>query len=88
MTKAEFVNERNQLVHIIASHHGKLEFGSPVVPSTLEAILVHNMDMIDSKFMHALELVEGKEGQIKGFSDRSWTEKTSYLRYKDETVVL
>jgi 3'-5' exoribonuclease len=30
--------------HIILSHHGSLEHGSPVVPSTREAALVHAMD--------------------------------------------
>jgi len=38
--------------------------------------------MMDSKFMHALELTEGKEGPVPGFSERSWAEKTSYLLYK------
>lgn len=78
----EFIKERDHLVHIVASHHGTLEFGSPVVPSTLEAVLVHQFDMLDSKFMHALELTEGKEGQVPGFSERSWAEKTSYMLYK------
>ena len=32
------------ILHIILSHHGKLENGSPVVPATREATLVHAMD--------------------------------------------
>ena len=32
------------LLHIILSHHGKLEHGSPVVPCTREATLVHFID--------------------------------------------
>jgi 3'-5' exoribonuclease len=32
------------LCHIILSHHGKLEHGSPVVPMTREATLVHMID--------------------------------------------
>jgi 3'-5' exoribonuclease len=40
---------RRQLLHILLSHHGKLEFGSPVVPKTPEAILVHYMDDLDGK---------------------------------------
>jgi 3'-5' exoribonuclease len=35
-----------QLLHIILAHHGRLEFGSPVVPSTREALLVHAMDKL------------------------------------------
>lgn len=83
MSDAEFEMERAHLIHIVASHHGSMEFGSPVVPATLEAILVHQIDMIDSKFMHALELVEGKEGPIPGFSEKSWSEKTSFMRYPE-----
>jgi 3'-5' exoribonuclease len=33
-----------KVLHIILSHHGKLENGSPVVPATREATLVHAMD--------------------------------------------
>ena len=32
------------MLHIILSHHGKLEHGSPVVPCTREATLVHFID--------------------------------------------
>ena len=40
---------RRQLLHILLSHHGKLEFGSPVLPKTPEAILVHYLDDLDGK---------------------------------------
>lgn len=38
----------NLLRHIILSHHGKLEYGSPVTPMCLEAYIVHYADMIDA----------------------------------------
>ena len=34
------------LLHIILSHHGCLEHGSPVLPSTREALVVHAMDKL------------------------------------------
>ena len=34
------------VAHIIASHHGRKEWGSPVVPQTIEALLVHQADMV------------------------------------------
>jgi 3'-5' exoribonuclease len=34
------------LLHIILAHHGRLEYGSPVLPSTREALLVHTMDKL------------------------------------------
>jgi 3'-5' exoribonuclease len=37
------------LLHIILSHHGSLEHGSPVVPCTREAALVHAADNLGSK---------------------------------------
>lgn len=37
------------LMHIILSHHGTREFGSPVLPATPEAFMVHHLDNLDSK---------------------------------------
>ncbi|SDN25743.1 3'-5' exoribonuclease [Desulfonauticus submarinus] len=37
------------LKHLILSHHGELEFGSPKRPKTIEALLLHFADNIDSK---------------------------------------
>jgi len=37
------------ILHIVLSHHGKQEFGSPVVPKTPEALLVHYLDDLDGK---------------------------------------
>jgi 3'-5' exoribonuclease len=39
-----------ELRHIILSHHGEFEFGSPKRPKTLEALVVHYMDDLDAKF--------------------------------------
>jgi len=38
------------LKHEILSHHGKYEFGSPVLPLTLEAEALHFIDDLDAKF--------------------------------------
>lgn len=35
--------------HMILAHHGKLEYGSPKLPHSLEALLVHYIDDLDSK---------------------------------------
>jgi 3'-5' exoribonuclease len=80
MTASEFTRERNHLMHVLAAHHGTLEWGSPVQPSTIEAILVHQIDLLDSRVMHALELVEGKEGPVKGFSEKSWVQRTQFMK--------
>jgi len=40
---------RLHLLHLIASHHGEIAFGSPVVPKTPEAVVLHHVDNIDAK---------------------------------------
>jgi 3'-5' exoribonuclease len=37
------------VLHIILSHHGQLEHGSPVLPATREATLVHMIDNLGGK---------------------------------------
>jgi 3'-5' exoribonuclease len=41
--------ERSILLHLIASHHGKQEFGAPVPPMTLEAEVLHYADNASAK---------------------------------------
>ena len=40
---------RLHLLHLIGSHHGEYQFGSPVLPKTPEAIVLHHVDNIDAK---------------------------------------
>lgn len=40
---------RNHLIHLIASHHGEMAFGSPVFPKTPEAAALHYIDNLDAK---------------------------------------
>jgi 3'-5' exoribonuclease len=52
---------RNHLIHLIASHHGQLEFGSPVFPKTPEAYALHYIDNLDAKLeMMATGYANGK----------------------------
>jgi Predicted HD-superfamily hydrolase len=59
------------LQHIILSHHGKNEFGSPVVPLIREAEVVHFIDNLDARlnmFDKALENVEAGEFSKRVFA--------------------
>ncbi len=38
------------VVHCILAHHGRREWGSPVEPQTLEALLLHQADLISAKY--------------------------------------
>jgi len=40
---------RLHLLHLIAAHHGQLEFGSPIEPKTPEAIALHYIDNLDAR---------------------------------------
>jgi 3'-5' exoribonuclease len=40
---------KEHLLHLVASHHGTKEFGSPVTPRTPEAAMLHYLDNIDAK---------------------------------------
>ena len=51
-----------ELQHIVLSHHGQLEFGSPKRPKTVEAMVVHHIDKLDADmnhWMHELGQTEG-----------------------------
>jgi 3'-5' exoribonuclease len=43
------------LLHIILAHHGTKEYGSPVCPVTIEALIVHLADMAEAKFTGFLD---------------------------------
>lgn len=57
-----------RLKHIIASHHGTLEHGSPKVPMTLEAIVFSHLDDMDAKLNAATEMIRGDRN-----TDSPWT---------------
>lgn len=70
---------RDELIHIVLSHHGKKEWGSPVEPKTLEALIVHHLDNLDSKVMHVHSLMENSKQSLKEFTEPS-IDKIKYLR--------
>ncbi len=56
---------RTLLEHMILSHHGKLEFGSPKVPLFPEALLLHYLDDMDSK-MECMRATAEKGAMAEG----------------------
>jgi 3'-5' exoribonuclease len=56
------------LVHLVASHHGRLEHGSPKEPQTLEALVVHALDDLDSK-MAAFGAIFSRDGEPGHFTN-------------------
>ena len=75
----------DQIVHLILSHHGRHEFGSPTLPMTREAILLHHVDDMDAK-MNYMEQLSGKlEGAGYQWSDfQRPLERFLLLKGRDE----
>jgi 3'-5' exoribonuclease len=76
---------RDLLMHMILSHHGEMEFGSPKIPMFAEALLLHQLDNLDSKMecvRGALEKDRMVEGVWTGYVqplDRSLLKKAKFL---------
>jgi len=57
--KSDFSKELEQhLSHLILSHHGKLEWGSPKIPGTIEACILHYADLMDSQIKYFQQNIE------------------------------
>lgn len=55
------------LGHIILSHHGQYEFGSPKLPATAEAFMVYYIDDLDAKISQVTAAIDKEPG------DSNWT---------------
>ncbi len=65
---------KNLLIHIILSHQGKLEYASPVVPKTLEAITLYQADELSAKVnAYKNALISDSRGESK------WTKYISLI---------
>jgi len=79
------VELRNLLEHMIVSHHGHLEFGSPKLPQFPEALLLHYLDDMDSKMECMRQLLARDpqvDGHFTGYSsslERTVLKKAKYL---------
>jgi 3'-5' exoribonuclease len=62
------------LEHLIISHHGEYEFGSPKLPMFPEALLLHYMDDLDSK-MEAMRAHFEREADLES----PWTSYNASL---------
>jgi len=78
LSKEEFPAELAlRLKHIIVSHHGQYEFGSPKLPMTLEAIALSQLDDLDAK-MHSI----GQLMRDDANTDSAWTPYYASLQRK------
>ncbi|MBR5901390.1 hypothetical protein IKZ40_03490, partial [bacterium] len=73
---------RLQLQHLILSHHGKLEFGSPVVPQTPEAMALFRADEFDAHFFMAFRAISDDREQPGEFTSRVKALETALFKTK------
>ena len=62
-----------ELLHVVISHHGELEWGAPKLPQSAEALVLHHLDNLDAKIKGYFEIVEGR-------GDVSWPEMQNLFR--------
>ncbi|MBN1317492.1 MAG: HD domain-containing protein [Anaerolineales bacterium] len=67
---------RQSLVHMLISHHGSQEWGSPVTPRTLEAVILHQIDMLDSRIQGFIDHILAEPG------DGAWTMRSPMFGYE------
>lgn len=76
---------RDLLLHLVISHHGELEYGSPKVPVFLEALLLHHIDNMDARMEIMRSMVANDrllDGLFTGYNqpmERSALKKQKYL---------
>jgi 3'-5' exoribonuclease len=74
-------NVKMHLKHILLAHHGEYEYGSPKIPQTQEAYLVHLIDLMDSK-MNAMEMIKRTDQQSGHWSN--FVKHLDRIVYKDD----
>lgn len=60
---------RLELLHCILSHHGELQYGSPVVPKSLEAIVLHHIDNLDAQAAAFSRIIQDSKDKNQEWSD-------------------
>ncbi|MEO8351124.1 MAG: HD domain-containing protein, partial [Chthoniobacteraceae bacterium] len=63
---------RLHLLHLIAAHHGELQFGSPVPPKTPEAIALHYIDNLDAKMEMFANAYAGSRYLAPRIQEKVW----------------
>jgi 3'-5' exoribonuclease len=74
-----------QLLHMVLGHHGQLEFGSPKLPMTKEAIFLHMLDDLDAKLTGICSIIDAtpEEEPFSAFSS-IYNRHLYTKRYRDE----
>ena len=64
-----------RLRHMILSHHGRYEWGSPRRPKTLEAVALHHIENLDAQVNRSHRILAARRDP-----EKPWTEYDTLLR--------
>ena len=83
-------NLKTVVQHIIVSHHGEYEFGSPKLPMIREALVFHYLDDLDSKLAAVRAALAADSGEpewsaFSGALGRKFLRLEEFLKEKSET---
>lgn len=80
----KFPTEKLHLIqHLLLSHHGKYEYGSPVLPKIPEAFALHHLDNLDAKVETSNRLLDAIVDPEKNWTDFSRALETQLYRSHD-----
>ena len=66
--------------HMVASHHGQYEFGSPKLPMTLEAVALHHLDHLDAKMAGTIQLLQNEATAEDGWTQYQQSQGRKFFR--------
>lgn len=66
--------------HMIASHHGQYEFGSPKLPMTIEAMALHHLDHLDAKMAGTIQLLQNEATAEDGWTQYQQSQGRKFFR--------
>jgi 3'-5' exoribonuclease len=73
---------RNNLIHLLVSHHGIMEWGSPIEPLTIEACILHHADNMDAEVTKFLTIIRAQDGVAKWAPYDNGLGRSIYLNTK------
>jgi 3'-5' exoribonuclease len=71
--------KRDRVLHVIASHYGRLSYGSPREPMFPEAFAIYYADELSSKLSRVLDFVESHRSDAEDFAYSRRDERSIYL---------
>ncbi len=68
------------MIHMILSHHGEVQYGSPVVPATIEAVMLAYIDRLSDKARCAVQAIEDITEDREFGNYNIWMENARFWR--------